>query len=97
MAAKCCHCRAEAGAYGPLGIIFVRLGIAKVDQQPIAEILGDMAVKTPDDLGTGGLVGLDHLAQVFRVHLAGERRGAYQVTGHDGELATFRTRGTRLH
>ena len=52
----------------------MRLGIAKVDQQAIAEILGDMALKALDDRGTGGLIGPHHLPQVFRVELAGEAR-----------------------
>ena len=33
---------AQPGAHGPLGVIFVRLGVAEVDEQAIAEILGDM-------------------------------------------------------
>jgi hypothetical protein len=33
----------------------MRLGIAKVDQQAITEILGNMPLKALDDLGTGGL------------------------------------------
>ena len=37
---------AQAGAHGPLGVIFVRLGIAKVDQQAVAEILGDIAARS---------------------------------------------------
>jgi hypothetical protein len=38
----------------PLGVILVRLRVAEVDQQPIAEILGDVAC-----------VGLDHLGRGF--------------------------------
>ena len=33
----------KAGPYGTLGVVFVRQGIAKVDQEPIAEILGNVA------------------------------------------------------
>ena len=60
---------AQPGPHRPLGVVFVRLGIAKVDQQAIAEILGDVAVKAVDHLGAGVLVGAHHLAQVFRVQL----------------------------
>ena len=42
---------AEAGANGPLCIIFMRLGITIVDQQAITEILRDVSVKMLDDLG----------------------------------------------
>src|SRR5262249_29377743 len=46
----------EASTYGALGIVFMRLRIATVDQQAIAEILRDMPLKALDDLGAGGLV-----------------------------------------
>src|SRR6266446_1505990 len=71
----------------------MRLGIAKIDEQPIAEILGNMAVKALDDLGTGGLVGAHDLPQVFWVELAREDSGVYQVTEHHGELTAFCCRG----
>ena len=35
----------EPGPHGPLGVIFVRQGIAEVDEQAIAEILRDMPSK----------------------------------------------------
>src|SRR2546426_7803927 len=38
-----------------------RLGIAKVNQQPIAQVLGDRAVKALNDVSTGGLIGPHHL------------------------------------
>ena len=50
-------------------VVFVRLGIAKIDEQPIAEILGDMPLKAGDHLGADLLIGPHHLAQVFRVEL----------------------------
>ena len=53
----------QPGPHRPLGVIFVRLGIAKVDQQAIAEILRDMPLKAGDHLGAGLLIGPHHLAQ----------------------------------
>ena len=50
----------------------MRLGITRIDQQAIPEILGDMPVKALDDLGTDSLVGTHHLAQIFGIELAGE-------------------------
>src|SRR6266581_2007098 len=79
--------------HGTLRIVFMRLGIAKIDQQAVAEILGDMPVKALDDLSTCGLVGAYYLPQIFRIELAGEDRGVYQVTEHDGELPAFSLRG----
>ena len=83
---------AQAGVHGAPGIVFMGRGVAKIDQQPIAEILGDMALVVLDDLGRGLLVGADHGAQVFRVELAGELRGAHQVAEHHGQLSPFRIR-----
>jgi hypothetical protein len=42
-------------------------GITEVDQQPIAEVLGDMPLKALDHFSTHGLIGLDHLAELFGV------------------------------
>ena len=39
-----------------MGIVLMRLGIAKIDQQAIAEILGNMPLETLNDLGTGRMV-----------------------------------------
>ena len=39
--------------------------VAEVDEQAIAEILGDMPVKAGDHLGTGVLIGPHHFAQLF--------------------------------
>ena len=80
----------QPGPHGPLGVIFVRQGVAKVDEQAVAEILRDMALKAGDHLGAGLLIGPHHLAQVFRVELADERRRVHEVTEQDGELAPFR-------
>ena len=67
-------------------------GIAKIDQQPIAEVLGDMALVGLDNLGSGLLVGAHDRTQVFRVELAGELRGAHQVAEHHSQLSPFRIR-----
>ena len=85
---------AQPGPHGPLGVIFVRLGVPEVDQEAIAEILGDMPLKAGDHLGAGLLIGPHHLAQVFRIELTGEHGRVHQVTEQHGELAAFRLRGT---
>jgi hypothetical protein len=71
---------AQASAHGPLGVVFVRLRVAKVHQQAIAEILRDIPVKAPGDLDAGGLIGQHDLAEVFRVELTGEAGGVGQIT-----------------
>jgi hypothetical protein len=46
----------QSGLHRPLRIVFMSLWIAKVHQQPIAEILGNMALEALDDRSTGLLV-----------------------------------------
>jgi hypothetical protein len=46
--------------------------IAEVDQQPIAEVLGDMPLKALDDFSTPGLIGPYDLAEFFGVQLCRE-------------------------
>src|SRR6516162_5585260 len=60
----------QSGADSALRIIFMRLGIAKIHEQAVAEILRDMPLKALDNLGTGSLVGTYHLPQVFGVEVA---------------------------
>jgi hypothetical protein len=64
----------EPGPHRPLGLVFVRQGVAEVDQQAVAEVLRDMPLIPGDDLGTGVLIGSYHLAPLFRVELARQRR-----------------------
>ena len=80
---------AQARPHRPLGVVFVRLGIAKVHQQAVAQVLGDIAVKALDHCGAGLLVGPHHLALVFRVELPGEAGRVDQVTEQHRELAAF--------
>jgi hypothetical protein len=85
----------QSSSYCPLRIIFVRLGIAKVDQQPIAQILRDMPLKAGDHLATGVLISPHHLAPVFGVKLTGEHGRVHEVTKQHGELAAFGLGGAR--
>jgi hypothetical protein len=74
----------------------VRQRIPEVDEQAIAEILRDMALKAGDHPGAGLLIGPHYLAQVFWVELAGQRRRVHQVTKQHGELAAFSVGWTRF-
>jgi hypothetical protein len=51
---------AEAGVHGAPGIVFMSRGVAEIDQQPIAEVLGDRARVGLDNLGRSLLVGAHH-------------------------------------
>jgi hypothetical protein len=63
---------AQSGPHGPLRIILMRPGIAKIDQQPIAEILRNIPVIALNHRGAGLLIGPHHVAPLFRIQLAGE-------------------------
>src|SRR4029453_11191698 len=65
------------------------LGVAEVDQQAVAEVLGDVPVIALDHLGAGVLIGPHHLPPLFRVEPAGECGRIYQVAEKHRELAAF--------
>src|SRR5262245_54582475 len=65
------------------------LGIAEVNQQSVADVAGQVALKAADRFRAGLLIGEHHLAQAFGVGPFGERGRAHQVTEHHGELASF--------
>jgi hypothetical protein len=74
----------------------MRLWIAKVDQQAIPKILGDIPLKLLDHLGTSGLIGAHDLPEIFGVEPASQGRRVDQVTEQHSELAAFclRVRGS---
>jgi hypothetical protein len=51
----------EASPHGPMGVVFVRERITKIDQQAIAKILSDMALIAYNHLRASLLIGPDHL------------------------------------
>ena len=79
----------------PLRIVLVRLGIAKVDEQAIAEILGNIPSKRwITSAQAPGRPAPPRASLRDRVRRA--RRGrVHQVTEHDRELAPFGVRGLR--
>jgi hypothetical protein len=82
----------QTRSYSSLGVIFMGVGIAKVDQETIPKELSNVTVIALNHLRTGGLVCTDHIAPVFRVELRGEFGGVHQITEHHGELATLSLR-----
>jgi hypothetical protein len=81
---------AQAGPHRTLRVVFMRLRVAEIDQEPVAEILRNMPLKALDNLGTGGLVRAHYLPQVFGIKLRRQRGRRHQVTEQDRELAPFR-------
>jgi len=57
----------QASAYSALGVIFMGVWIAKIDQQSITKELGHISVKTLDDVCAHLLIRTDHVSQVLRV------------------------------
>jgi hypothetical protein len=80
---------AQAGAHGTLCIILMRLRIAEVDEQPIAQILRHMPAKALDHCHTGGLIGAEDLAEIFGVELSRQAGRIGQAAEQHGELAAF--------
>jgi hypothetical protein len=78
-----------------LGVIFMCLGIPKIDEESIPKELSDVSFIASNYLRTGGLVGTDHFPVVFRVELGGELGGIDQVTEQHRELTAFSVRGLR--
>src|SRR5262249_55686579 len=87
------HC--QSCPHGALRVVFVCQRIAKVDQQTIPQVLGNVPLEALDDRGTGGLVGPHRGAVVLRVELPRKRCRAHQVAEQDRELAAFCFRGRR--
>jgi hypothetical protein len=75
----------------------VGLGVAKVDQEPIAEVLGDMSVEAADHLGTSLLISPHHLAPFFGVKACGEFGRVHQIAKQYRELAALSFRHPVRH
>jgi hypothetical protein len=80
----------QPGADSSLGIVFVCLRIAKIEQETIPEQLGDVPIVALDNVSTHPLIRTHHVPVLFGVELAGEARGVHEVTEQHGELAPFR-------
>ena len=77
---------AQTGVERTRRVVFVRGRVAKEYQQAVAQILGNMPVKTVDNPATGRVIRAQHLAPFFRVQLFGQARRTHQVTKHDRDL-----------
>jgi hypothetical protein len=74
----CLHDR-QAGANRTLRIVLARGGPAEVDEQAIAEVLGDVTAEARDDAGRGLLVLRDDVAPLLGVKLLREWRRADEI------------------
>jgi hypothetical protein len=80
-----CHAR----VHRPLCIVFMRLWVAKVDQQTIPEVLRNMPLVALNHHSRSLLIGPHNGPEVFRVKLPREHCRAYQVAEQHGQLPPF--------
>jgi hypothetical protein len=79
----------QGGAHRALAGVFIRLRVAKVDQQTITQILRDISLIALNHLGTDPLIGPYHLAQLFGVQLCGQGSRIDQIAKQHRELTAF--------
>jgi hypothetical protein len=83
------------GAHRPLGVVLVGLRVAEVDQQPVAQVLHDLAAVAGGGGDGLGLVGLHRPAVGLGVELLGQRRRAHQIAEHHRQVAPLAAVGQR--
>ncbi len=81
--------RAERGAHRARGVVLVGLRVAEVHEQPVAEVLRDVARVALDHCRRRILIGAHDAAEIFGVEALREIGGAHQVAEHHGELAAL--------
>jgi hypothetical protein len=83
---------AETCPHCPLHIVFKGPRIAKVDEDTIVTILGNVPSKLLRHLGTVPMVGLHHHMEVFGIELSCEAGGIHKRTAQDRDLPAFSPR-----
>jgi hypothetical protein len=73
----------------PLGVVFVRRGIAKKGDHDFPETADDKPVVALDRLFDAALKGADHLAQLIETDAVDAPRHADWLARHGGDLAAF--------
>jgi hypothetical protein len=86
---------AQPRAHGALRVVFVRLRMPKIDQQPVAEILGEVPLKALDHCRTDHMIGPDHLAVRLGIEAHRQRRRVDHITKQHRQLAALGLRYTR--
>jgi len=81
--------RGEARAQRPLGVVVVRLRVAEVGEDAVAQVLRDVALVAADRLAASVVVAAHHLAELLDVDLLGQRRRRDEVAEHDRQLTPF--------
>jgi hypothetical protein len=80
----------KPGAHRPLGIVLMRLGIAKIGQHTIAHVLGNEATGPGNDIRATPVIGTEDFPHVFGVESLRQGSRADEIAKHDGELTSVR-------
>ncbi len=76
----------QCAPHGAFRVVLVRLRIAEIHEDAVAEVLGDVAVVARDDLRARVEIIADDVAQVLRIDARGERGRVDEIAEHHGEL-----------
>jgi hypothetical protein len=77
----------QAGVHGALGAVLARVGVAEVDDDPVAGIASGVAVEAIGGARTRLLITAEDLAEVLGIKRLGQRRGADDVAEHHRHVA----------
>ena len=81
--------RGEARAQRPLGVVVVRLRVAEVGEDAVAQVLRDVPAEALDGARGRALIRADDLAQVLGIELRRQLGRAHEVAEEDRELPAF--------
>ena len=82
----------QACEYRTSRIVFVCPRVAEIYENPVAEILCDVAVEPLHDRSAYGMVRVDHGQKRFGIEVRRELGGCHQVAEQDRQLTTLRAR-----
>jgi hypothetical protein len=85
----------KPGLHGAFGVVFVRLGIAEIGQDPVAHIFGDEAAGLGDEVFAEPMIGADDLAHILGIEPRRQRGRADEVDEHYGQLPPLRESSSR--
>ena len=84
-----------ARPHGPLGVVLMGLRVAEIDQQPVAQVLRDVAGVAFDHRRTGLLVAAHQLVPRLGPKPRNQLRRVHEITEHHRELTMLRFQRSR--
>ena len=80
----------QRGPHGAIGVVLVRTWISEIGDNPVALILGHVAVEAENRSRAGFVITTEQITEVLWVELLRERGRAHQVGEQNSEMATPR-------